>query len=526
MVARTVTALTRILDIVSIIQGDQRVQTVFTTDPTNTAIFRAGLDRFLVKLGVEVLPWEQATATRFDLAIAASENDRLDAIDAPILLVPHGLGYQKYYPNSRIVAGMNPDRLLREGRVLPTVIALSHRDQHTQLAAICPPASAHAVVIGDPSLDRLLAGRHRVHGYRAALDAAGKTLVVVSSTWGPHSLFGRFPRLPEELAGALPVDEYRVVVVLHPGVWSAHGQWQIRAWLGRAAELGLHVVPPTDNWQAVLCAAHCVVGDEGSFALYAAALDKPILLAAGTGANTVPGSPLALLAERATVLGPGADLADQIAAAISTHQPDAWAPAVRKAVQWPGRSARMLRPLLYELLDLAEPATEAVFAPAEVPTPTNHQVPTLVVGAREDGHILALQRFPRSHGDRRPEPFDHRHLVADLDRASYRELSSASILRIGGDADGPELFSTEADAMLAQWPNAELIATRAGRAELLVRTRHELLSVRAPQPPPGFDPMLLASAAFVRHAQGRGLVGVDKLRVGARVIAMVSAAVG
>src|SRR5205823_6082986 len=49
VVGRTVTALTRLLDIVTLIETDHRVQVVFTTDPTNAAIFRRGVEAFLAR---------------------------------------------------------------------------------------------------------------------------------------------------------------------------------------------------------------------------------------------------------------------------------------------------------------------------------------------------------------------------------------------------------------------------------------------------------------------------------------------
>ncbi|MQA07954.1 MAG: hypothetical protein GEU98_05235 [Pseudonocardiaceae bacterium] len=66
-----------------------------------------------------MISWAQACATRFDLAIAASENDELHRLNAPIMLIPHGFGYQKTYPGRAVIAGMDPDRLVHLGRVVP-----------------------------------------------------------------------------------------------------------------------------------------------------------------------------------------------------------------------------------------------------------------------------------------------------------------------------------------------------------------------------------------------------------------------
>jgi hypothetical protein len=133
-------------------------------------------------------------AGRFDLAVAASENDALDQLTGPVLLVPHGAGFEKYYPGTRVVAGLDPARLVR----------------------------------------------------------------------------------------------------------------------ARAADAGVTVLGPDQGWQPALVAADCVLSDHGSTSLYAAALDKPLLLAGGPGTTTVAGSATAALREVATALDVDGDLRAQI----------------------------------------------------------------------------------------------------------------------------------------------------------------------------------------------------------------------
>jgi hypothetical protein len=108
--------------------------------------------------------------------------------------------------------------------------------------------------------------------------------------------------------------------------------------------------------------------------------------------------------------------------------------------------------------------------------------------------------------------------VADVDRASYRELAAASILLVDV-ARGR--FSTRATALLAQWPQAELVATRADQGTVWLADRQSLLSASTSEPPPGFDPTQLASLVFVRRTQGRDLTAADKLRVGNDVTEVV-----
>lgn len=72
-------------------------------------------------------------------------------------------------------------------------------------------------------MDRLLARTHRASLYRAALDAEGRRLVLLCSTWERQSLFDSWPQLAVDLLRKLPIDEYRAVLSLHPGVFAAHG---------------------------------------------------------------------------------------------------------------------------------------------------------------------------------------------------------------------------------------------------------------------------------------------------------------
>jgi hypothetical protein len=513
VVARTVTALNRLLDILTLVERDPRIQVVFTTDPAHPAVFRRGVDRLLAELDAVTVPWAQAVAARFDLVVAASENDRLHQLSGPILLVPHGIGYQKYYPHERVVAGLNPARLVRDGAVVPSVIGVSHPGQADRLAVACPPAAARAVLIGDPAADRLLASRHRRTAYRAGLGGRGRRLVLLATTWGPDSLLGRFPRLPRQVAEALPVDEYRVLAVLHPGVWAAHGRWQVRAWLSTARDAGVHLVGPSD-WQAALVAADTVLSDQGSLALYAASLDLPLLLIPGDAQHTVPDSPLARLAALATRLNVHGDLRRQLDACRTEHRPHRWDDIVADALHRQDDSAARLRTVLYRLLTLTEPAEPAAFPPSATPTGTQARPATIVAGTPDDREPLFVQRFPATDNGQPHIGLGYRHLVVDVTQAGGRHLAAASVIVTSADRQAP--FARHADDLLAAWPDASVIAAAVDPVTCLVHTRADRFTVRAADPPDDFDPTLLASLAFVRLRQRRLTHGTDRLRLAER----------
>lgn len=523
VVVRTETALSPLLDIISLLTRDWRIHTYVTIDKETSAIFGSGLDKLLSRFDVEPISWGQARRTRFTLAISASENDSLAKLKARTMLFSHGFGHQKRYPDSDVVAGMNPRRLIRRGligrgTVIPEVICVCHENDRAYLAEVCPPADQHAVVIGDPTLDRLLGERFRAESYRAALGATGKTVIVLSSTWGDTSLLHNWPELPNQLAATLPLDRFRIVLLTHPGIASMHQARTINAWLSRARDSGVYQLESAENWHAVLNAAHCLIADEGSLALYGAALDLPILLIDGTGAKTVPRSPLAQLARLVPRLEPGRELPAQIEAVISGYRPGSWADVIAQAVQLPGGCAPVLRRVLYDMLDLPEPDEPAVMPPVKVPTAKPDPVATMYVGACEDKNILSLQRFSG-----RPKlALVHQHTVADFARSTRLAMQDASIVLLRGTRAE---FAPGASKVFTAWAFVQLVAMCVDEDTVWVATKQgRQLSVRATQPPPGFDPTILASLVFVREDQQRSLAGSDKLRVGEHVIEVVLAA--
>ncbi|WP_206790715.1 glycosyltransferase family 4 protein [Amycolatopsis sp. MtRt-6] len=98
VVAHHVTSLLRLLDVITVFDADPRVQVVFTWNGSDP--FRHGLDRLLDELGVVLIPWSQAIDTEFDLAIAANHGG-LTEITAPLVIIPHGVGYTKNSPGNR-----------------------------------------------------------------------------------------------------------------------------------------------------------------------------------------------------------------------------------------------------------------------------------------------------------------------------------------------------------------------------------------------------------------------------------------
>jgi hypothetical protein len=373
VVVHTVTAGTRLGDVVPLLEADQRIQMVYTHAPS--ALISSGVQEFLARLGGVVVSWQQATQTRFDLALAASDG-LLEWVHAPVMTMLHGVGYNKYPVRwdgdgaeaRREVAGPDRSRLICHGRTIASAIVLPTRGQVERLRRSCPEAAAIAVAAGDPCYDRLAASLPGRDAYRQALGVGDRKLVVVSSTWGSGSLLCCRPGLPAELVEQLPED-YQVAAVIHPGVWHWHGPRQVHAWYAGSVRRGLILIPPEEGWRAVLAAADVVVGDHGSVTCYAASAGLPVLLASRAEDEIEPGSPVAILGGIAPQLRPGSPYEAQLEQTVS-----AWSPEQHRAIRAlvtdaPGQSARIIRSVMYRLMKLSEPAAGPEVRPVPVPRP-------------------------------------------------------------------------------------------------------------------------------------------------------------
>ncbi|MFI9388956.1 hypothetical protein [Kutzneria sp. NPDC052558] len=363
---------TRLLDVLPVLETDHRVAVMFTTPATGHHWY--GVAEFTRSLGGLVLPWQQAVRTRFDLALAACHWG-VGELNAPLVVLPHGSGSVRSRigprtPEAATLPGhdLHPGHLMRDGRVVPAALVLAHDDERSVLRQSCPQALPRAVVVGDPCFDRMLASRSLRRLYREALGVrAGQRLVVVSTTWSPHSLFGTDIELFDQLATQLPAEHYRVVAVIHPFVWAECGRRQVLLWLAKARAAGLVVVPPEEGWRGALVGADCVVGDHGSVTQYAAGLGVPVLMATASRADVRPGSTADALAQVAAPLRMDQSLLPQIQRACAGPVPPGFAEIAGRITSRPGQSAAILRRTLYRLLGLPEPACGLPVSPVPLP---------------------------------------------------------------------------------------------------------------------------------------------------------------
>lgn len=370
-VVHTVTSGQRLMDVIRLLGTDLRIQVVFTCAPD---VFNEGVSEFLRAAGGIVVSWLQATQTKFDLALAASYGS-IDELHTPVIVMPHGAGYGKYpaakhggfAAAGRQPYGLDPQRLVRDGRVVPAAIVLPHDADRARLRQACPAAVPVAVVAGDPCYDVLTASSALRADFRDSL-AVGerRKLVVVASTWGQRSLFGEAQQLLPRLVTELPADEFRIVALIHPNVWFGHGAWQVRAWLSDCLRKGLSLLPPEADWRAALVAADVIVADHGSVGVYGTAVKVPLLLTGAACPDLDPDSANALLARIAPQLR-RRPLRAQIARATTEFQPSRYEPVIARLTSQPGRFDQNMRRLMYSLLRLSPPPADPAPLPAVRP---------------------------------------------------------------------------------------------------------------------------------------------------------------
>ncbi|WP_280236642.1 hypothetical protein [Nocardia cyriacigeorgica] len=93
-IVHNVTAATRLFDTLPLLAPDPRIRILFTR--TGSSAFDNGTEEYLATRGVRSLSWRQALRLEYDLAISASYGGELHKINAPLMVMPHGMGYNKY----------------------------------------------------------------------------------------------------------------------------------------------------------------------------------------------------------------------------------------------------------------------------------------------------------------------------------------------------------------------------------------------------------------------------------------------
>lgn len=448
--------------------GDGRIERLFTLIPGSK--FSIEALAAIEHTGARTLPWERARERSFDLVLAASPKGMFRLLRGRRVLLPHGAAFSKTIRSEGSgdsASGLDPAYLLHDGRAVAAFHALAHPDQVKRLTAVAPQAAEHAAVVGDPTLERILVSVSHRDRYRAVLRTGARRLVVMASTWGPESLLQRRPTLAADLATRLPHDAYQLALLLHPNTRSEIGDFDLAERLAPALDAGMILAEPYEEWAALLIAADAVITDHGSTALYAAALDRPLIGAYDGGDELIPDSPMAELLARVPRLGAAKDLD----AAIGAHVRGSGLAFADSVFAERGHALERLRKELYRLLDLAPRNVPVTARVLPAPSPPARVPAAFAVRAYVDGARVRVERFP-AHGDAPAH-----HLAAEYGAATERAVQGAGLVYRRADAldRGPYSLAWTAaawiDHALDGYPGCRTAAVLVDPSFGLARTR-------------------------------------------------------
>lgn len=375
MVVRSAASAARLLDVAYLLGSDMRIQIVATVDEGAAHALEASAA--LTDLGVTEIAWSRARERSFDLVLATQCTLNIAELSGPLAVVlpfaddslirmaeanpgaPQPSGARHQMPSNS--GHPWPERYPR-----PDLLGVANDADLQRLKEGLPDPGGRAVIVGDPTLDRMLASRPERSQYRRSLGVrADQRLIVVCSTWGPESLFAQYPWLVKQLLAELAGEEYRVALILHSSVWSAHGSWQIAAWLQDAIADGLLLIPPLRGEQATLVAADLVIGDHGLMTFYAAALGNPVLALDNHVEDLAP------RIDTAGVLDLMGDLSGQLESVIARAERAGRDSTPRHDGAAASYASGLLREKLYEVLELELPAQASPARPVKKPCYVN-----------------------------------------------------------------------------------------------------------------------------------------------------------
>ncbi|MER6599567.1 hypothetical protein [Streptomyces parvus] len=502
-VARTLTSATRVVDVMHLLRREDGIEKYYTVNPGSA--FADGLDSYLSGLGIHVLSWEEATRRPFDLAVSCSVHPTMRRIDAPLMVLPHGAGYNRLVTESTgdalAPAGLSRRELMWRGKVVPKAIGVSHQGQIDRLAEICPEAAPYALAVGDWCFQRITASMSHRDRYRSRLGAVdGRRLVVVHSTWSEHSLLGRHPELPLRLVTSLPADEFAVAAVFHPNVWARHTPAGVLERLGAAVDAGLMIIPPQEGWRAAVVASDWVVGDHGSTSFYSAAADRVTMLAA-TGLDELdPLSPAAAFARGAPRLDPDGDVLAQLLDAARRHDPAELRPVVDGQLASVDTSGEVTRARMYEFLarrGVRVPPGPPRPLPVPAPEPVRRAQVTAydVTGTHDAWGTVEIRRRPLVAGHH-TEALGFYAVTTEENHPHWpeaaevlaRTVAEAEVAALDWIADAA-LRHENLNVLVARLDETRCLVQLRGGRQLEARTERAWGARR-----PALDPVLLGSA--------------------------------
>jgi hypothetical protein len=500
---RNPAATNRLLDVLSLLDGDFRLDVFFAID--GGSAFASDLPARLISQGFRVMDWDHALSQRFDLVLAASDNSDLHRVRAPLVLLPHGVGYHRV-TKTGVPSGISGTALIHNEHIVPRLLVVAHPHQVDTIRAIDPRLVPRTLVAGDPCLDRIVASSRRRDRFRIAFDTQDRHLVTVASTWGKHSLFGTHPELAARLVHELPLDRFRVALVLHPNVSAHHSPQRVRSWLRPALDAGLIALPPEEGWRAAILASEIIISDHSSVTCYALGAGKPVLMAADGGPEVVLNSPMDALRNALPALNHGDALQPQIEQAMAKFDPTALLPLTDNIFAHRAQSAQVLRTALYHILDLPEPRNTARLPPIPDPVVQREDPDALRVNGEVTAHTAGhptvhLERFvATAESDDAPG-----HLAVQDTAADPALLERAAVIWTA-TAYNPNAATEWLANIHANYPGACLASVKIGDTVTMSNSDGHIFTLST-----HLDAGATASAVYVCHL--RGITNLTHLKI-------------
>ncbi|AUI60174.1 hypothetical protein B1H26_39895 [Amycolatopsis sp. BJA-103] len=463
LVVRNGATLDRLLSLLQVLREDVP-EIRFTIEPGS--VFDQGLSHHIESRGYEVLAWQEATASSFDVILAAHASWQLASLRGYLVVCPHGAGYNRLVPGSTgsdtVATGLVRSQLTHDGEVIPDLIYVSHAEQIDRLRESVPEAAERAVVLGDPVFDRIADSEVLRSRFRRQLNVTEtQKLVVVSSTWGRYGTLGTREDLIPKLLAQLPVHEYRLLVILHPNVWAGHSAGEVKLYLQDYCDSGLMYVPPHTPWEAGVVAADILLGDHGSVTYYGAALGRPYLLVADGRAELDPVSPPALLSGESAYLDLGQDLLPQIERNLAPPDPAEVTAVAAAMFQEQDRSWEILRNGIMRAAGRPVPRRAPRVVPVGDPeVPPDRPLTAWMVLAKVydpgSGPMVAVQCFPRIAAERVAD-LSEDYLQVTTEGEIDRSVRENSEVIVHADPVAPTVGDKWAANIFARYPGVGLV---------------------------------------------------------------------
>ena len=336
-----------------LIAGDERLACYLSVPPRIVAPEDA--DAVSATLQLEHVGYLSARLRRWDLILFADQSyARHFSRHRRKILTNHGIAGGKTASaggHSYRYGRLTTDR---HGRPRFTRIFEASSARRDRAVDEMPQFKDVIAVVGDLNADRLLALRPRRDEFRRRLGfEARDTVVLIQSTWGPHSLMERFG--PQLVAEARKLgDKYRFVFSAHPLQWGGKPA-HMRQFLLDQQSAGTPLRRPEEDFAPYMIASDLAVSDFTSLTVTYALLGKPLILIPIDDALLVEHLPAWQLVHTCPVLRAPDELDGAITSALADYPFEQMEQITRQVNSYPGQAAERIRNEVYRLLQLPAP---------------------------------------------------------------------------------------------------------------------------------------------------------------------------